>query len=80
MTSHGAPKKLQDDLDRIAQALDRLERAAAARDAELTEMAALKVRHRQLKDTVSKELQQLDLLLANLPEKAPVSKKQATSS
>jgi hypothetical protein len=27
------------------------------------------VRHRRLKDTVSNELQQLDLLLANLPQK-----------
>ncbi len=57
------------EIDRIAQALDRLERAAAVREAELAEMAALKARHRRLKDTVSNELQQLDLLLANLPEK-----------
>jgi len=72
MTSHTTPSTLQADLDRIAQALDRLETAAAARDAELNEMAALKARHRRLKDTVSAELQQLDLLLANLPEKSPM--------
>lgn len=55
-------------IDRIAAALDRLERVAATREAEIAEMAALKARHRRLKDTVAKELQQLDLLLANLPE------------
>jgi hypothetical protein len=60
---------LDQELDRIALALDRLERAATAREAEFAEMAALKLRHRRLKDTVSNELQQLDLLLANLPQK-----------
>ena len=60
---------LEHELDRIALALDRLERAASAREQEIAEMAALKVRHRRLKDTVSNELQQLDLLLANLPQK-----------
>ena len=55
-------------IDRIAAALDRLEQVATAREAEIAEMAALKARHRRLKDTVAKELQQLDLLLANLPE------------
>ncbi len=60
---------LDHELDRIVQALERLERAAAVREAEIAEMAALKARHRRLKDTVSNELQQLDLLLANLPEK-----------
>lgn len=60
---------LDHELDRIALALDRLERAAIAREAEIAEMAALKARHRRLKDTVSNELQQLDLLLANLPQK-----------
>jgi len=59
---------LHQDLDRIARALDRLEAAAARRETELAEMAALKMRHRRLKDTVSTELQQLDLLLANLPQ------------
>jgi hypothetical protein len=60
---------LELELARIAQALDRLERAATARELEIAEMTALKVRHRRLKDTVSNELQQLDLLLANLPQK-----------
>ena len=60
---------LDHDLDRIAHALDRLARAAGAREAEIVEMTALKARHRRLKDTVSTELQQLDLLLANLPQK-----------
>jgi len=60
---------LQNDLGRIELALDRLEHAATAREAELAEMGALRARHRRLKDTVSSELQQLDLLLANLPQK-----------
>ena len=60
---------IEQHLGRIEAALARLERAADAREADLAEMAALKVRHRRLKDTVSNELQQLDLLLANLPQK-----------
>ena len=60
---------LDHEIARIAQALDRLERAAAERELEIAEMTALKVRHRRLKETVSNELQQLDLLLANLPQK-----------
>ena len=60
---------LDQELARIATALERLERAATSREREITEMTALKVRHRRLKDTVSNELQQLDLLLANLPQK-----------
>jgi len=62
-------ESLEHEIERIAQALDRLERAATARELEIAEMAALKVRHRRLKETVSNELQQLDLLLANLPQK-----------
>jgi len=58
------------ELDRIAHALDQIEACAVAREAEVAEMVALKVRHRRLKDTVSNELQQLDLLLANLPQGA----------
>lgn len=58
MTSKSTTKSLEDDLGRIALALDRLESAATAREAELGEMAALKARHRRLKDTVSNELQQ----------------------
>ena len=61
---------LDQELARIATALERLERAATAREREIAEMTALKVRHRRLKDTVSNELQQLDLLLANLPQKS----------
>jgi len=66
-------------LDRIEQALNRLESAAAAAPraaspapadpaADQGELAALRTRHRKLKDTVTQELQQLDLLLANLPQ------------
>jgi len=62
-------ESLQNDLGRIELALDRLEHAATAREAELAEMGELRARHRRLKDTVSSELQQLDLLLANLPQK-----------
>jgi hypothetical protein len=69
MTVKGTTQSFEIDLGRIATALDRLERAATAREAELAEMSTLKARHRRLKDTVSNELQQLDLLLANLPQK-----------
>lgn len=58
-------------LDRIEQALIRLESAVAAGNATPpppAELAALRTRHRKLKDTVAQELQQLDLLLANLPQ------------
>jgi 50S ribosomal subunit-associated GTPase HflX len=58
-------------LDRIEHALARLEAvvAAAPRSAgDPGELAALRTRHRKLKDTVTQELQQLDLLLANLPQ------------
>lgn len=58
---------LESALDRIEQAVERLEQAAAARAADLAEYGALKARHRKLKDTVTNELRQLDLLLANLP-------------
>ncbi|EGD58659.1 hypothetical protein Y88_0716 [Novosphingobium nitrogenifigens DSM 19370] len=60
---------LEQALDRIEQAVARLEASADAREAEMAEMIALRARHRRLKDTVSNELQQLDLLLANLPQK-----------
>lgn len=62
-------ESLHRELDRIALALDRLERAATQREAELADFIALRARHRRLKDSVSSELQQLDLLLANLPAK-----------
>ncbi len=57
---------LDEALDRIEQALTRLESAVAAAPP-AGEVAALRTRHRKLKDTVAQELQQLDLLLANLP-------------
>jgi hypothetical protein len=72
-------------LDRIEQALARLEAAVAAGPVTLPaigpatgpaaappentgELASLRARHRKLKDTVTQELRQLDLLLANLPQ------------
>lgn len=59
-------------LDRLEQALARVERAVSAKgndgDATVEELALLKVRHRKLKDTVAQELRQLDLLLAGLPK------------
>ena len=62
---------LDEALDRIEQALNRLESAVAAAPRAAIpdpgELAALRTRHRKLKDTVAQELQQLDLLLANLP-------------
>jgi DNA repair ATPase RecN len=75
MATDALDKSLHEALDRIEQALARLEAAvvAAPRVAENTaepagELTALRTHHRKLKDTVSKELQQLDLLLANLPQ------------
>ncbi len=62
--------RLDHELDRIARVIDRLERLAESRDSEVAAMATLKARHRRLKDTVSSELQQLDLLLANLPQQS----------
>ena len=59
-------------LDRIEQALARLERAAQAVPVPPTpsneELVELQARHRQLKDSVAQELRQLDLLLAGLPK------------
>ncbi|WP_408591598.1 hypothetical protein [Novosphingobium sp.] len=55
-------------LDRIEQAIAHLEGVAAARAAEAAELRELRARHRRLKDSVAGELQQLDLLLANLPK------------
>jgi len=74
MASDTFDNSLHEALDRIEQAFVRLEAAivAAPRVAENTaepasELTALRSRHRKLKDTVTQELQQLDLLLANLP-------------
>lgn len=55
-------------LEQAEAALDRLEAAVAARSAQDAELAALRARHRRLKDSVAGELRQLDLLLANLPQ------------
>ncbi len=69
MATEALEKPLETALDRIEQALSRLEAAGLAKltkpDSE--ELAALRTRHRKLKDTVTQEIQQLDLLLANLP-------------
>jgi hypothetical protein len=62
---------LDEALDRIEQALARLEAAVANAPraaSDMGELAALRTRHRKLKDTVTQEIQQLDLLLANLPQ------------
>ncbi len=63
-----ATEALDSALDRIEEALLRLEGAAAAREAEAAHFAELKTRHRRLKESVTQELRQLDLLLANLPQ------------
>lgn len=56
-------------LDRLEQALVRVEAAVTQQGGETAEeLALLKVRHRKLKDTVAQELRQLDLLLAGLPK------------
>jgi hypothetical protein len=56
-------------LDRLEQALVRVETAVTQQGVESAEeLALLKVRHRKLKDTVAQELRQLDLLLAGLPK------------
>ncbi len=56
-------------LDRIEQAIGRLE-AAAQRigEADTAALGEITSRHRKLKDKVTSELRQLDLLLANLPQ------------
>ncbi|MEO0033145.1 MAG: hypothetical protein RIS94_2903 [Pseudomonadota bacterium] len=63
-----AHEALDSALDRIEQALARLEGAVTTREAQVAELGDIKVRHRKLKDTVTQELRQLDLLLANLPQ------------
>jgi hypothetical protein len=59
---------LDSALDRIELALARLEDAVSAREAQVAELGDLKARHRKLKETVTQELRQLDLLLTNLPQ------------
>jgi len=75
MATEALENPLHAALDRIEQALARLETAVAAgpraadeRPADAAELVALRSRHRKLKDTVTQEIQQLDLLLANLPQ------------
>jgi hypothetical protein len=67
MTTEAQESPLDAALDRIEQALARLEAAVSAAPAP-AEMAELRTRHRKLKERVSHEIQQLDLLLANLPQ------------
>ncbi|MFM9937742.1 MAG: hypothetical protein ACKVOL_16275 [Novosphingobium sp.] len=67
MATEALDTPLDNALDRIEQALARLETAVAAAPP-AGEVQALRARHRKLKDTVTQELQQLDLLLANLPQ------------
>jgi hypothetical protein len=71
MATEALDQPLDVALDRIEQALARLEAvvaAAAPPGGEQAEVAALRARHRKLKETVTQELRQLDLLLANLPQ------------
>jgi hypothetical protein len=70
MATEALESSLDEALDRIEQALARLEAvvAAAPQADGAAELGALRVRHRKLKDTVTQELRQLDLLLANLPQ------------
>ncbi|MBU6395271.1 MAG: hypothetical protein KGQ75_11920 [Sphingomonadales bacterium] len=67
MTTEAQDSPLDAALDRIEQAIVRLEAAVAAAPAP-AEVAELRSRHRRLKERVSEEIQQLDLLLANLPQ------------
>jgi hypothetical protein len=58
-------------LDRIEQAIGRLEAAIAARansEAQVAASGDFAARHGKLKEKVTHELRQLDLLLANLPQ------------
>lgn len=67
-------------IERVELALARLEDVVARREAEeqaaaagqeratLAELSELKSRHRKLRERVSEELQQLDLLLSSLPQ------------
>jgi len=67
MTTEVQDSPLDAALDRIEQAIARLETAVAGAPAP-AEVAELRSRHRKLKERVSQEIQQLDLLLANLPQ------------
>lgn len=67
MTSDAPDSPLDAALDRIEQAIARLELAVAAAPPP-AEVSELRSRHRKLKERVSQEIEQLDLLLANLPQ------------
>lgn len=67
MTSEAQDSPLDAALGRIEQALARLEAAVSAAPAR-AEVADLRSRHRRLKERVTQEIEQLDLLLANLPQ------------
>jgi hypothetical protein len=67
MTTAAPDSTLDAALERIEQALARLEVAVAAVPP-VSEVADLRTRHRKLKEQVKQEIQQLDLLLANLPQ------------
>ena len=67
MTTQAQDSPLDAALDRIEQALARLEAAVAAAPPP-AEVADLRTRHRKLKERVTHEIEQLDLLLAKLPQ------------
>lgn len=67
MTHEAQDSPLEAALGRIEQALTRLEAAVSAAP-RAAEVADLRSRHRKLKERVTQEIQQLDLLLANLPQ------------
>ena len=67
MTSDAPDSPLDAALDRIEHALARLE-ASVVSVPPAAEVADLRTRHRKLKERVTEEIQQLDLLLANLPQ------------
>jgi hypothetical protein len=67
MTTAAPDSTLDAALERIEQALARLEAVVAAAPPP-AEVAELRSRHRKLKEQVKQEIHQLDLLLANLPQ------------
>lgn len=68
MAAANSDEAIDAALDRIERAVAHLESAANARLTEVAELRELRLRHRRLRESVSGELQQLDLLLANLPK------------
>ena len=67
MMTQAQDSPLDAALDRIEQALARLEAVMATMPPH-AEVADLRTRHRKLKERVTQEIEQLDLLLANLPQ------------